>query len=794
MKNFILIFLVSLLTVVSIETLTLKGGAKADIININSRSNNQSNPVKVFLEAGSYLVEPIGTADGGAFNAWNPWSRTSCGNSDGCIRTSPTTVTGWMNVYQVMSSNITAVTIESSPGTINPDIPGYRVDDGFVYPAAIIAQAKAQSSVFTLSVSGEVGFAIRDLDFALSDNSGGMSLLVTLESANKIAILKESLPAAIKLGEFSLHQLEAVNGISPYSWSVIDGTLTPGMNLSSDGVFSGTPTELGASTFTVMVTDSNGDIAEKEFTVEVVFILSPPDIRINKVGTVAVPGRVLDYFAVVENIGSVTAKDINVTELLEPWFTFISAVPTPSSIEKIVDIFPLPEDSEAEYDALINWTIPIINPGDARIIFYKVELDPTFPLGEIVSGSLCPSDEQIQCTADLGICMGAWSLGCAIHPPTYPVCLAGGWTICLADFLKCMVNAGSCGSHKQITVAPIDPNEKLVIAKRYIQPDQQLVYPIHFENVGDVEALDVFITDVFDPNLDISTLELITPEGASFDEATRTLKWDLLGRNLQPGETGNVLLSIRPLPNLPSGTEIRNSAAIQFEIFDLFITNEVVNIIDTTLPDSVMDALPAVTATLDFPISWSGTDDVGEIDNYSIFVSVDGGGFRPYLERTQETSTTFSGEGGKTYEFLCVAADTAGNIEVQDAVAEAVTTIMLDVAVIVNDLVSFVPLVSTYDTTTNTTGCPDGYVGKFSFYAKLENTSSSTLSNLAVKVAELTGGNLLRNADGGSGEENSMLTIGELSPGESVDVYFEICLKQLSSFSFFVDVLGLPIS
>ena len=348
---------------------------------------------------------------------------------------------------------------------------------------------------------------------------------------------------------------------------------------------------------------------------------------------------------------------------------------------------------------------------------YEARLDPSTPLGiEVIGGPACSGHDLMDGLLDCWVNIANAIPGCAACAAAASPCLlvcSGGlitspacWTciglagrICLGtvgpggqpggclkalydlftkDCNKAASNLNSCFSYVLRTIGPIDPNEKLVIAEKYIQPDQLLVYPIHFENVGDIEALDVFVTDVLDTNLDVSTVELLTPDGASFDENTRTVKWDLLGRNLQPGETGNVLLSVKPLPNLPSGTEIRNAAAIQFEVFDIFITNEVVNIIDTTLPNGVMDALPAETKTVDFQISWSGTDAVGEIDYYSIFVSVDGEGFKPYLERTQETSATFSGEDGRTYEFLCVAVDTAGNIEVQDAVSEAVTFINID--------------------------------------------------------------------------------------------------------------------
>ena len=60
---------------------------------------------------------------------------------------------------------------------------------------------------------------------------------------------------------------------------------------------------------------------------------------------------------------------------------------------------------------------------------------------------------------------------------------------------------GTCtrrDQHIQSAVGAIDPNEKTVIAKKFIQPDQLLVYPIHFENIGNAEARDVFVTDIID--------------------------------------------------------------------------------------------------------------------------------------------------------------------------------------------------------------------------------------------------------------------------------------------------------
>lgn len=119
---------------------------------------------------------------------------------------------------------------------------------------------------------------------------------------------------------------------------------------------------------------------------------------------------------------------------------------------------------------------------------------------------------------------------------------------------------------------------------------------------------------------------------------------------------------------------------------------------------------------------------------------------------------------------------------------------------VVNNLVSFDPIPSTFNTTSDAGGCPLGFMGKFNFDARLTDQSGSPpLSDLVARVTTLTNGNLLQNADGGPGGAGATLTIpklgsysdGVLSQGEFVDVPFSICLNNTEPFSFFVDVSGL---
>ena len=76
-----------------------------------------------------------------------------------------------------------------------------------------------------------------------------------------------------------------------------------------------------------------------------------------------------------------------------------------------------------------------------------------------------------------------------------------------------------------------------------------------------------------------------------------------------------------------------------------------------------------------------------------------------------------------------------------------------------------------------------------------QNIGTSDIKGLYVVVDTLTGGNLLKNADGGPGGVGSIMTVpvpvvndysdGVLSPGESTEVFLEICLASFSGFSFF---------
>jgi hypothetical protein len=79
---------------------------------------------------------------------------------------------------------------------------------------------------------------------------------------------------------------------------------------------------------------------------------------------------------------------------------------------------------------------------------------------------------------------------------------------------------------------------------------------------------------------------------------------------------------------------------------------------DSTAPTANVLPLPEVSEA-SFTVEWDGQDNSG-IANYLIWVRIDGGEWEPWLN-TADSSATFTGESGRSYEFAAWAEDLAGN-------------------------------------------------------------------------------------------------------------------------------------
>jgi hypothetical protein len=98
--------------------------------------------------------------------------------------------------------------------------------------------------------------------FYASGGGGGLTITTT------------GLPDGSQVFAYSA-TLQATGGTPPYGWSIISGSLPPGLTLnSSTGVISGTPTGAGTYNFTVQVTDSASNTATANLSILVAVLLA----------------------------------------------------------------------------------------------------------------------------------------------------------------------------------------------------------------------------------------------------------------------------------------------------------------------------------------------------------------------------------------------------------------------------------------------------------------------------------------------------------------------------------------
>jgi hypothetical protein len=110
---------------------------------------------------------------------------------------------------------------------------------------------------------------------------------------------------------------------------------------------------------------------------------------------------------------------------------------------------------------------------------------------------------------------------------------------------------------------------------------------------------------------------------------------------------------------------------------------------------------------------------------------------------------------------------------------------------LVNGLLAMSPVTTTSDATP----AVNAPAGTFTVTATFTNISSLSIASPYFRVTELSGSDLLLNADGGPGAVGARISgepgpDGVLAPGESMTVEFIIGLQTWQAFRFFVDVLG----
>jgi len=120
-------------------------------------------------------------------------------------------------------------------------------------------------------VHGQTGCLTADATLGLAAWLSGYD--IDWNSGCPVAITTTSLPDAMQDTTYTT-TVEATGGTHPYMWTVTSGALPSGLSLDlNTGEIHGTPDTVENQTFTVTVTDDNGTVGTKEFTLDVV---APP--------------------------------------------------------------------------------------------------------------------------------------------------------------------------------------------------------------------------------------------------------------------------------------------------------------------------------------------------------------------------------------------------------------------------------------------------------------------------------------------------------------------------------------
>ncbi len=107
----------------------------------------------------------------------------------------------------------------------------------------------------------------------VTDSSGFASNTSTKalswEVAQALAITTTTLPDGVAGTQYST-LLSPEGGTAPYSWGVVEGSLPPGLQLNpSSGLINGTPSQAGAFSFVVQLTDASQTSVTKSFKITV---------------------------------------------------------------------------------------------------------------------------------------------------------------------------------------------------------------------------------------------------------------------------------------------------------------------------------------------------------------------------------------------------------------------------------------------------------------------------------------------------------------------------------------------
>ncbi|MBI5406211.1 MAG: putative Ig domain-containing protein, partial [Nitrospirae bacterium] len=137
-------------------------------------------------------------------------------------------------------------------------------------PAGLSLNASTGVISGTPTTAGTSNFTVRVTDSNNATNDKALSIMIY----SAISITTTSLPDGTAGAAYN-QTVSATGGKTPYSWSIIAGSLPAGLSLNaSTGVISGTPSVTGTSNFTIQVQDANSAVATQALSIAIYSPLS----------------------------------------------------------------------------------------------------------------------------------------------------------------------------------------------------------------------------------------------------------------------------------------------------------------------------------------------------------------------------------------------------------------------------------------------------------------------------------------------------------------------------------------
>ncbi len=126
--------------------------------------------------------------------------------------------------------------------------------------------------------------------------------------------------------------------------------------------------------------------------------------------------------------------------------------------------------------------------------------------------------------------------------------------------------------------------------------------------------------------------------------------------------TAQVFYTVQPRASAPDGAEITASARVFFDNAPPEATNTLTQRLDAQPPRTTLE-VTRVPGSAIHALDWVADDEGAGVRDVALYVATDGGDFRLFDRFGPSGFFSFQGESGRSYEFLALARDLAGNVE-----------------------------------------------------------------------------------------------------------------------------------